>query len=233
MLHGTFDGRPYSFPVDEVAEPSEEQTRRPRERQGVGDLPERHPMHAREERTGDGHAQQRTMKREPAMPKAKELEWVAEKVAGLVDDRVDGARADQHSRHQVAEQRVEVALRHRDQPARDPRPGDPEADDIPDEIHHTVSSDRKRTDPDELRRDVRVRNGHRIPIDRANSTTPMPALAVALAIRATPTHRRQSCRVHACDPKASERASRPESAPIASVVPAAKPSKYFTAVWEE
>jgi len=100
------------------------------------------------------------MERESAVPDAKELERVAEVVARLVDGGIDEPGADEHPRDEIPDQRVEVALGHRDQPAPDPPAREPVADDVPDEVHHAVPADRERPDPHELRRDSRIGDGH-------------------------------------------------------------------------
>src|SRR5574338_357514 len=92
---------PVQLRVDEVADPSEEEPRRPCERQCVGNAPERNAPNAREYDAGGGHSEYGAVEREPAPPHLKNVERSIEIVTGLVHNRVQNPRADQHPDDEV------------------------------------------------------------------------------------------------------------------------------------
>ena len=182
-----YAGRPaIELTVDEISESPEEESRSSGQCQRVRDLPEGHTMHPRKERAGGGHADHGPMEGEPAMPESQELDGIVEIVAGLVEDRVRQSGPGEHPHHEVADQRIEIVLRHRDHSASDARARDAIPDDVPDEVHDAVPADRDRADPHDLRRDVGIRDGHRRALRGVSPAAPGP--------RGTPrgAHRRRS-----------------------------------------
>src|SRR5438094_1856904 len=202
------------LPVDEVADTPEEQAGCARQGQGVGDLPERNAVDARKRSGRDRHPDQGSVERQAAVPDPNEFGGVVQIVPRLVDDGVHQAGPEDHSGQEVADQRVKVTSGQRYQASLDPRPHDPVADEIAHQIHDAVPAHRERTDANEDRRNVRVRNDHTrtsrtkpprrqtinvttYPTNAASTTSLMKWAPLATRVsahpKARPYHRSQPC----------------------------------------
>ena len=134
------------FAIDEIADPPGGQSERHQRGDEVGDVEPGDPVLARPQTHGGEDAEEATVKRHATLPDGKDLQRVSQVVAGLVEQHLPQAAADDHAEHAVEQQVVQ--LPDREQAGARANAVTPEDDKLneSDQIHQTVPAHRQRAE---------------------------------------------------------------------------------------
>ena len=160
IAQGTLVGRPYNSALMKLPI-------RPKNRPGV---PARASVSAtvqngtsappREQGAGGHHAEHGAVEGKPTMPDCEDVERMRGVLCRVVYQDVHEPRADEHPDDEIAHERVHRAFVERNQPTSNATSCNPDTDDVPDDVHHAVPSQRKWSYADDLRWDARVGDRH-------------------------------------------------------------------------